>query len=427
MRRVYIGMVAVLVALLVFAEVAREEPIDWRYSFVHDDSRPYGGAVAWRLVSDWFDVERVTEPPFVRLNALEDAERRAAETAAKTERQTYFFLTDVFAPDAIETEHLLAFAERGHTVFVSAERIQGTFADTLGLVSRFVGRPENDVFDEDNPALRQWRWTATDTTLHLTSPALAQGRGTDGRFALDTHVPVYRYDRLGDRDTDATVLGTMGYRDWANFARFPFGEGQVLVHATPTVFSNAVLLADAPDVPDTGEAAAYLAAALAYLPNQPMLWDGYYKPGRALSTSPLRYVFESPALRGAYLTLLLAIVLYFLLRARRWQRAIPVVAPPPNAMAALVENVGRLYHEQGDTQALAASQRRVLLDRLRRRTHLDGLDLSPENAARVAKRLGEPEDEVTALFARLHHAETRPVSDDDLLALDRRLHALLQR
>ncbi|MEM8598827.1 MAG: DUF4350 domain-containing protein [Bacteroidota bacterium] len=419
-RRGYLVAIALLVVLLALAEAARETPIDWRYSFLHDDARPYGAAVAWALVDDWFPTERVTQPPFVRLRALA-AESRDQK---RPDPHTYFFLTDTFAPDRIETAELLRFAAAGGTVLVAAERVVGSFADTLGVETEFSRRRSTDAFDpEDDPAAQRWRFVRTDTTLRLTSPSLAQGSLPDGRYRLDAQVPVWHLATL--EHDGAAVLGTTE-SGAANFARLPVGEGQVLLLTTPTAFSNAILLADDPDLDGTGEAAAYLAAALAYLPDQPLLWDSYYKPGRDLDTSPLRYVFATPALRGAYVTALVAVLLFFLLRARRWQRAVPVVAPPPNAMASFVESVGRLYHTRGDTRALATTQRRVLLDRLRRRTHLDGLDLSDESAARVAARLGQDADEVAALFARLRRAETRAISDDDLLELDRRLHTLMQ-
>ncbi|MEL7361620.1 MAG: DUF4350 domain-containing protein [Bacteroidota bacterium] len=421
-RRGIIAVIAALFVLLTLAEVSRETPIDWRYSFLHDDTRPYGAAVAWRLFDDWFSVERVTQPPFVRLRAL-DAENEGTEQA---DTRTYVFVTDTFVPDPIETAELLDFVAAGNTVFVAAERIRGTFADTLGVVTRFSGRRPNETFDpESDPATQRWRFVRTDTTLRLASPSLAQDRpDADGsRFYLDAQVPVWRLSELDHGG--ATVLGTTA-DDWANFARLPVGDGQILLLTTPTVFANVVLLADDPDRDGTGEAADYLAAAMAYLPNQPVLWDSYYKPGRDLDTSPLRYVFATPALRWAYVLALVTVLLFFLLRARRWQRPVPVVTPPPNAMASFVESVGRLHHTRGDTQALATTQRRVILDRLRRRTHIDGLDLSDESAAQVAVRLGQDEDEVVSLFARLRRAESRAVSDDDLLELDRRLHALMQ-
>ncbi|MEL6443301.1 MAG: DUF4350 domain-containing protein [Bacteroidota bacterium] len=419
-RRGIIAVIAALFVLLTLAEVSRETPIDWRYSFLHDDTRPYGAAIAWRLFDDWFSVERVTQPPFVRLRALD----AAAEDTGPPDRHTYVFVTDTFVPDPIETAELLDFAAAGNTVFVAAERIRGTFADTLGVVTRFSGRRPNETFDPENdPATQRWRFVRTDTTLRLASPSLARGRLDAGHFDLKAEVPVWRFSELDHGG--ATVLGTTA-DDWANFARLPVGDGQVLLLTTPTVFSNVVLLADDPDRDGTGEAASYLAAAMAYLPDQPVLWDSYYKPGRDLDTSPLRYVFATPALRWAYVLALVTVLLFFLLRARRWQRPVPVVTPPPNAMASFVESVGRLHHTRGDTRALAATQRRVLLDRLRRRTHLDGLDLSDESAAQVAVRLGQNKGEIVALFARLRRAETRAVSDDDLLELDRRLHALMQ-
>src|SRR5690606_6368428 len=154
------------------------------------------------------------------------------------------------------------------------------------------------------------------------------------------------------------------------------GEGQFLLTSTPLAFTNAALVG-------AGDAVAYVSGVLGYLPQQPVLWDDYYKPFRASARTPLRVVLQSPSLRWAYGLVVVGTVLFVLVRGRRWQRRVPGAGPPPDALVGFVETVGRLYWQEGDRRALVERKRRYFLDRLRVRLHLADVDLSEATERRV--------------------------------------------
>mgnify|MGYP000206272649 CR=1 FL=1 len=162
------------------------------------------------------------------------------------------------------------------------------------------------------------------------------------------------------------------------------------------------------------------AALVAALPDQPVLWDDYQKPYRENAQTPLRFVLQTPALRGAYLLLLLAGLLYVAFRGRRWQRAVPVVAPPPNAQREFARTVGRLHFLHRDDRALAHRMDAHVRDRLRSDLRLTEPALDDETARLAAARAGVPEAEALALFAALRRVRHRPDADD-LVRLDARV------
>jgi len=370
-------------------------PQDWRPTYERASAQPLGTEVFYTLLPEWVGapVEPVDEPPYLRL-----------ADSARTDL-TYLFLTGAFAPDEAEARRLVRFAERGGTVFVAAEEVAGPLADTLGL-------PRDAAVKAGGPWGLDYQpsgfGSRSDSLLHLVNPALRREGGY--RFPFS----VVRWQIRGLDPARTTVLG----RDDAprvTFVRVRVGEGQFLLTSTPLVFTNAALVGE-------GDAGDYVAGVLAYLPRQPVLWDDYYKPFRAEARTPLRVVLRSPPLRWAYWMTLVGTVLFVVFRGRRWQRPVPVVAPPPNALVGFVRTVGRLYWQHGDRHGLVARKLRYFLDRLRSRLHLADVDLSEETERRVVQRSGLPEAQVAALFARFRRLRrTRNPDPKELIDLDRAL------
>jgi len=222
-----------------------------------------------------------------------------------------------------------------------------------------------------------------------------------------------------DLDPERTEI--LGHAVWpyndsdrmVTLVRVRHGRGEVLISSAPLAVSNAALTGD-------GDGPAYAAALVAALPDQPVLWDDYLKPYQEHAQTPLRFVLQTPALRGAYVVLVLAGLLYLAFRGRRWQRAVPVVAPPPNAQREFARTVGRLRFVHRDDRALARRMERVVLDRLRTELRIAEPTLDAETARLAAARAGVPEDEAQQLFGALRHARQRPDAHD-LVRLDARV------
>ncbi len=210
-----------------------------------------------------------------------------------------------------------------------------------------------------------------------------------------------------------TVLGTNS-AGGVNFIRVQVGAGEVLINTLPLAFTNFHML--------DGENGGYAFRALSYLPEQPVRWDGYYKPLRRSASSPMRVILSDEALRSAYYLLLTTLVLFLVFQGRRRQRIIPIIAPPQNTTVAFTETVGRLYYQHGDHANLAAKQRALFLDFVRTRLNLPTHTLDPELQLHVAERSGVPLDEVHDLFARLGAVKDQPrLSAEQLMALSEAL------
>lgn len=389
--RKYLILLGVTLVVAVAAQWIAPESLDWNWSLERDDTRPYGSEVMYEVLPALFpdaEVKPVELPPFV---VLSDTTVTAVN---------YVFLTQTFAPDPAEAQRLLAFAERGGTVFVGAADFGGTLADTLNLETSFASKlvALGSTFSADslgvnfvNPALRaDTAWTFREGVADFTFASFDTSRTTV----------------LGFADTEAD----------ANYLRVAWGEGAFYLNLVPLAFTNYHLL--------RGDDAGYAARALSYLPVQETWWDAHYKPQRARAGTPLRYILLHPGLKGAYYLLLGATFLFVLFRAKRRQRIIPVIEPPRNDTLEFVQTIGRLYFQHGDHTDLAKKKITFFLDYIRTNLNLSTHTLDDALLERIAERSGVPPEDVHALFSRIHRLQAQErVTEIELNELSQQIEA----
>ncbi|HIG75002.1 MAG TPA: DUF4350 domain-containing protein [Bacteroidetes bacterium] len=382
------AMAAALALLL----LSQEAPMDTRVRLEREGSNPFDAEVFYAMLPSLVESEvtPVGRPAYDHL---------ADSTWTGT---TYLFLTRTFAPGEAETERLLAYAARGNTVFVAAHGMDGPFFEALGT-------PDTT----DHPLGTGWTFDWYDNgamarldTLRLVSPGVAGGYGFP--------VGVDLAEISGIDPSRSEILGVTEDGEYVTLLRIRVGEGQVVLSSAPLAFSNAALVG-------LGDGPAYAAGVMASVPRQPLFWDDYRKPYRQQAQTPLRYVLTAPGLKGAYWMLLALGLLFLFFRGRRWQRAVPAHAPPPNAQREFAETVGRLHFAHGDTARLAERTRRLFLDQLRTRLRMMDPDFSEDSARRAARRAGVPEEEGIALFARMRRLRrSSQPAPADLVDLDAR-------
>ena len=399
MRRAVPWLVLGGVVLAVFlAEAFQARPYDERLRVERSGAEPFDAEVFYRLLPGWLGapVEPSDDPPFERL---------ADTTLANT---LYLFLTDSFEPDQAEADRLLAFARRGNTVLAVAQDFGGPFSLALsgddsttadGLDTEYA-----DLFGVGDLAL-------TDT-LYL--PAVGARP-----YLFPTRIEAAP---LVGIDTATTALVATNVRGEPVAVSVEVGAGRVVLSSAPLAFTNAALAGD-------GDAAAWVSGVLGAVARPDLvLWDGYYKPLGGRRGSGLGVVAREPGLRWALALALLGAFLLVAFRGRRWQRAVPVVAPPPNAQREFARVLGRLHFEDGDRGWLARRKALAFEDALRTRLGLADADLSDATARRAAARAGVPEDEALALFGRLRNLRADPSPEPArLLRADRDVQDFLRR
>jgi hypothetical protein len=204
-----------------------------------------------------------------------------------------------------------------------------------------------------------------------------------------------------------------------SFVRSPLGQGWIYLSTTPLAFTNLNML--------TGEGATYVFRALSYLSAENIWWDAYHKPLRMEARTPLRYILSAPALRMAYVLLVVGLLMFVFFHGKRKQRPIPVRSPEHNTTVEFTETVGRLYFHQGDHTGLALKMVEQFKHYLQTRLHLSSGWLTDVPPGIVASRTGVSLEMAQGLLADLGRVEQgESVDENGLLRLAARIDAFFK-
>lgn len=386
-KRILLGL-GILILVLSLMEAAVPRPTDWSPSYSRYHARPLGASLVHERLKDLFPEVTVTHDAInARARDAEDAPHRPVNR---------IFVNDHlrFEPEAAEL--LLRDAHQGDHILVAAEQISGVFADSLHLAM-------DKVFSFAQADTGDIRFMGKD---RIAEGVFRYVRGTSG-----AHFTGYDTARTRVLAVDGSARPVL--------LETACGNGRLVLCSTPKAFTNFNLLKQ--------RNATFMAGAFSVLPAWPVVWDEFYKAGRTESSTPLRYILSQPPLRWAWFLALALVVLYILIRARREQRAIPIVAPPRNATRDLVHTIGRLYWHKGDHADLARKMIAHFKEDVRQRTYLRTFAFDDATVAHLAAKTGLDKEGTAARLADIARYETTArITEQELLRLSNELHAFRQ-
>ncbi|PQB04652.1 DUF4350 domain-containing protein [Aureitalea marina] len=376
---------------LIFLEATKPVPVSWFPSYYEDSTIPLGTKVLFELMDNEPSTQLVNfqEPPF---QVLTDSSINGS----------YFFLNDYINIEETEGDKLLDWVASGNQVFVAAKSPGGYLLDSLGLeietaflTNRLVTEP---VLELVNPALTEAepRYIQRDLTVNYF-----------GQVDTATHRVLGQVQLMKDS------LSDLDYRP--NFIEVPHGDGRLLFHLQPEVFSNYFLLEE-----DNVE---FTAKVLSYLePKATWFWDGYYKNGKPVNISPLRQLLDTRSLKWAYYILLFGILIYVLFQGKRRQRPIPIVQPPANKTFEFTQTIAGVYWDKKAFGAIANKQILLFLEFIRMRFRIPTENRDRYFMRQLSERSGNSLEDTENLFTFIGQVETsQQLSQQDLIQLNKRI------
>lgn len=363
-ERTYYIILGGLILIYVLTQILRPRPLDWSESFSSEDKIPYGGYLIQNLLPASFPGDQIS---INRAPIFEYAD-------TTNPQKNWVFINKSFGLDRWETNILLSQVEQGASVFIAARSFEQAFQDSLEIITYL-----------NNPLLTSGSILNEDTAhVNFTNPQLK----TESGF------PYYRsttetYFSGFDSTFQVTSLGINDEGN-PNFIKVTFGEGELLLHSNPTLFTNYFVRDES--------GADYALKALSYLPERETIWDEYYKDARLAGGSVVRYIVSEEHLSWAWFISLSGILLFMVFRAKRKQRIIPDIKAPKNSSIEFARTIGSLYLEKGDHKLIADKKIRFFFDYIRSNLGLDTLEVDSELKHNVALRAGIEETEIQALF-----------------------------
>ena len=384
-------MLILATAGLIFLEATKPVPISWFPSYYQESSLPLGTSVLYQLMESepGKELQELNRPPYELLKENELA-------------GSYFFLNDYINFDETEADLLLDWVSKGNQVFVAAKSPGEQLLDSLGLEIETAFLTNSLV---------------TEPMMELVNPEIAEEEPRH----LDRDVTINFFSEIENQNH--RVLGrvqpkqdTLAEQDYLpNFISIYHGEGELLFHLQPEVFSNYFLLEQ--------DNYHFSERVLSYISKEnEWLWDGYYKNGKPLNISPLKQILDTRSLKWAYYLMLIGIVIYVLFQGKRRQRPIPVIAPPVNKTFEFTQTIAGVYWDRKAFKEIAEKQISLFLEYIRLRLRIPTEKRDALFIRQLTERSGNNREDTEKLFKFIEQIESAgEVTEQDLIKLNRNI------
>ncbi len=370
--------IILFITALLFAavELFKPQPTNWTETLFSKDKIPYGTYVTEQVLPDLFPDSEVSINNETLYQILK----------LDSSSQNLLVIAKYFNPGMEDIEKLLATVKEGSNVLIFAESLAYSFEDTIGISVEYFFNQENIVNTGDTSIVNLF-----DKSYEV-----------PGSFIKSNIV---------DSDSLVQKYGTIeGYSEPILVGK-KFGDGTIYISTIPLLMSNYFLLA--------GENYKWLEDLFSEVPDQKITWTEYYQVGRLESQTPLRFILSEPALKWAWFILLISLVLFMIFKAKREQRAIPIVVPPGNSSVEFAETVGQLYLNQGDHKNILEKKVLYLKDHIYQNFYMH-IHFLPEEIEPLAHKTGKSENEVKQLFFAINSAlKLNVLTKEDLLRINK--------
>jgi hypothetical protein len=421
--------------LMIVAEVTKPKALNWRDSYSASDKIPLGCYVLYNELKNHSNFE------------IESSESNLYEfikTVDTTKNQTLFLVNNYIDLDDELSDKLLEFANMGNTVFISTRFLYSKLLDTFNLdfhsgYSKFFKEPTLQSFT--NPRLKKSEqvfedviensfFTSIDTTNALVlgtfefadkelNNILENSANpkdiTKGEFEINEKGDTIYYHQDDKRGYYFEKDDFDYSKNKINYIKMPVGknDGAFLIHTNPFAFTNYHML--------KGKA-NYAAGVLAYLPQQTIIWDNYYKSGRRVIGSPLRYILSNPSLKWAFYMVLFGLLMFVIFRGKRKQRVIPVIEPLKNATVDFTQTIGDLYYQNGDFSNIINKKIEFFLEFVRSHYYLDTNILNEQFQNKLAVKSANTKEDTKVLVDYLMFLKSKSThTENELIELNKKL------
>ena len=423
--KLYLYIIFGVVGVLLLLETLAPQPLSWEESYTSGDKIPYGAFVLYDQLDELFNEEVES----VKVDPVSFLKNHKEDTNAN-----YIFINNYLIFDRTEMDDLLEFADRGNKVFVSTQSVTGAFGDSLKLESN----PYYSYYEEDTVRVR-----LNNPLFENRSYIYQKGSSYRHFVSYDTTIttvlgevlpfePVKGYlknifgEEFGsEQESNQTIIENAIEKSksrqvpQANFIELKVGDGAIYYHLNPIAFTNYYMLQQGKE--------QYVSEVFSYLNDGPVYFDDYGKSGRRVVSSPMRFILTNAALKWSWYISLGAVLLYFIFKAKREQRAIPVVKPLVNSTVEFTKTIGNLYFQSGDVSGIIHKKINFFLQKLRSKYFVNTEKMNAIFIQRLSVKTGVSQEQTKDVIECINHLRSKPVhSDYELKQLNKKIDSFFK-
>jgi hypothetical protein len=370
---------------------------DLKQSYVYNDSRPFGGSVAYDLLQKSYP-ERNIE---IGKKPFEENYSWHYDTAS-----VYINISNKYLASERDAESLLEFVYKGNTAFITANYFDDSLMNRLYCTQNYT----YDYFNIEN--IKQTSVAFTDE--------LILNKDSFSYFYLPFE---NKFDSLNS--SYARVMGK-NINGEINMFMFLWGKGRFYFHCEPKAFSNYFLLSN--------NNHNYFQQTLQMLPSEPqnIYWDNYYTnknySGKNNSKSSLSEILKHPPLKAAFWLSIILLLLFLLFGMKRRQRVIPIIKPTENTSIAFAEAIAGLYLNKKDNKIIADKIITYFNEQIRNKFFIQIQVNDSSYADVLSRKSGVPYDQTLKLSNTILSINaSEKVSDEELLNLNSQIEQFFKK
>jgi hypothetical protein len=371
---------AIALILIYFALVDKmDKRYQWNTSFKASSEQPYGTKFIRELLETYRPGAKFTFNNKKPLHQLLDSVKKDHPT-------DYIFIGESLYMSEKDVDAMRNFISAGNNAFIASVDPPKGLTDWLYSV------------DECNA---EFVYKTADTefaVLNFFHDTLTTERGYLYRFREgDKDVP-YSWTTLSPDifcDSSTSVI-PVGYitPNKVNFARIPYGSGNLYLHTTPIAFAN-YFVAKKDRMP-------YVTGVFSHLGGTDIIWDEYskvpFRPQDKDLESPLHYILKQPTLKYAWWMMLASVILYIIFAARRTQRVIPVLEPKANTSLEFVKLISALHFRNENHLDIARKKMKYFLYFIRAKYGIHTQHAREAQIKKLAEKSKVNEQQVRSIF-----------------------------
>lgn len=397
--RIFFWFLIGLLLVVIILEAGTPKPVDWRETYSIKDKIPFGTKIFYDyLDQNTAELELVAESPFTFLH--------------NTEKEgTYILIKRDLNLGETAEEEILNWVEKGNTVLLSAEYA--------------------DLFDSDTLLTRYLIKYTTQNIINYPTYNLANPKfEVEKNYVFDQNSSYSYFSRI-----DTLKHSVLGWTKFAktpkednqnqiNFIKIPYGEGELLFHSSPKVFTNYFLIKEGYE--------AYIENLMAYIDlEKPVYLDVYFDRNfnpRQFHTSPLYVILNNSSLKWGYYLLILGAVLFILFEGKRKQQVIPVIPPTTNRSYEYVRSISGIYQSKKDHLSIAHKVIEQFLEyiRVELRTPFEKID--PQTMERLSILTEISQSEIRELFLMIRNIQDqKKITKQELKLLNEEINKFKSR
>lgn len=386
----------------------RESKYNWNKTYKDGKREPYDFGVFKSMLGGLSDG---------RLNVVKENIEPVLKKAGDS--STYVFIGRDCYMSRRETDELMKFAARGGDVLLISEGLPDTLLTALSMNSKPVsfGRfEEPSVLIASNTLktrLRNYRFT-------YRSFDNKTDQNTDWYYLNESDQLDYYFGDVSDAYVPLnTINGQL------NHIRFKTGKGSIQIHTSPILFTNYALKSDTGFI--------YLNEVFQGIARRNIIYDVASREfkddsdsGSRQSDSPLTYILKQKSLRIAWYLFLSAVLLFFLFRARRKQRIIPVLDKKRNTSLSFIETLSGLFFNNANHRKMAEIKMQLFIYFIRHKLGISRQNSDAETIRLVSLKTEVPEREIQKIFdyyRQVIEGGTQQINAVNLMELDARITA----